>query len=176
MAKLPILYLIIVFTARNNTAYHPKQLLRKYIEIKNPFIAKVLIRQSDPLLYRGKNRPEYRNRMTLIGLILYIICVLTIILHLVLLKIKTLGPTDHSYDELFLSLHANTINQAIVITSAWIVLVVNVCFMFFNMLTIAVFQKETDGRKLTIGICIMFLVFFLFFIYLQASDLLSLIV
>lgn len=176
MTMLPILYLIILFTARNNTAYHPKLLFRKCFEISNPTIARILIRQSDPLIYRGKNRPEYRNKITLIGIVLYIISVATIIFHIIILNTRFLGPAKSYNDGGFIGFRADTINQAIVVTSSWLLLAINVFVMFFNMLTIAILQKDIYGRKITIGIGAFFCVFFLFFIGLEISELIGLIV
>ena len=67
------LILFSLFLARFLTAYDPKQLIKGYLEIPNETAAKILISQSNPRYGRYKNKKEYRNKMSYLGLSLYII-------------------------------------------------------------------------------------------------------
>ena len=176
MYQLPFLYFLYFVTARNNTAYHPMLLFQRCIVINNPTLAEILIRQSDPIGYRGTNSPEHWNKMTLIGMVLYILSILTVIIHIVLLNIKSLGPADYIEKDKFFTFHAVTINQCIVLHSSNIMLFINTFFMFFNMLTICIRQKDEEGRKTLIFVSLFFCILFLLGIALEVDSILELIV
>ena len=167
MYMLPFLYFVIIILIRSITSYHPRQLFRHYILILSPAAAFLLIRQLNPLTgIRIKH--EYRNRMSLAGLILYILFFLSVITHIVLLTIEPLGPADITINTRMLYLHAGTQNDAIVILSSMILLGLTALLSFLNMLPAVIQQKKASGRKFTIVLYSFFIILFFVFIVIMS--------
>ena len=67
--------LVLLFLAYLNTPYHPKRLLKRYVEIKNPAWARLLILNGDPgsMDRHRDNVPEHRNKLLYTGLVFYVL-------------------------------------------------------------------------------------------------------
>ena len=68
-----VLLLFGLWIARFNTAYHHDKLLKYHINIKDVRLQKLLIWQSDPFGGHNDNKRAYRGKMTILGLVLYIL-------------------------------------------------------------------------------------------------------
>ncbi len=163
MTMIPLIYILILFMARQAAAYDPKQLVQGYIVISNPTIAKVFISQSDPLTSRGKNKEEERNKMSLLGVGLYITCILMLLLHAVLFLIKPIGTAEYTIDTDTIYLYAGNLNEVIIVLSTLIVLPITIASYMINSLAIAIRKPETSGRGLIIGLDSFFSIMFLAF-------------
>lgn len=83
-----LLMLINLIVARNNTAYHPRMIVKKYIKINNKVVAKIFISQSDPGGTRAKNLKTNRNKMLYAGIVFYFAYVIVQIFSATLLFIS----------------------------------------------------------------------------------------
>ena len=72
-----VLFLVNLFYARLNTVYHPDFLCKKYIVIKNDKLAKILVSRTVLFSQKDIRQNEYRERMCLCGLFLYIIAIIS---------------------------------------------------------------------------------------------------
>ena len=68
-----VLLLFGLWIARFNTAYHHDKLFKCHINIKDVRLQKLLIWQSDPFGGHNDNKKAYRGKMTILGLVLYIL-------------------------------------------------------------------------------------------------------
>lgn len=154
-----------LFMARNTTSYDPRQLVKRYLVISNPTAARILIDQSDPQTGRGENTEENKNKMSLLGLSFYILCALTILIQVVLLLMEPMGAFSYTLtlDTGNIRLHADSLNEAIVLVSGLLLLVVTVTAYFINLLFLTIRKPEEPGRKLSIGISLFLLTMFVLF-------------
>ena len=75
-------FFLILFTGYLNSPYHPHLIYKKYIRIKNKFLQKILI---DDYLsnVRRKNNKGNLNKLSVIGLVYYILAFLWLLFYLV---------------------------------------------------------------------------------------------
>lgn len=175
MKLLPVVYLLIIVLARLTAAYDPKQLVRGYLVIPNPTAAKMLISQQDPLLGGIKNAKKNRNKMSFLGLGFYIFCALIFLLHAVLFLLEPMGPADYTVDTRLLYLHADTLNEAIILTSAMLELALGGAAYLINSLGIAFRRPAEAGQKLIIVLTLLFSTMFLLLAVSDLADLIRLI-
>ena len=118
--------------ARINSAYHPNLLIKKYIVLKSPKTQKILISQSNPLDIKIDNRKEYRNKLTVLGFVCYILWFCLVVFSILFL---ICGPQTaiepFEYDDGFF---VATLNQAVVLMSALIFLGFEMGFYFLNII------------------------------------------
>ena len=161
MRSLPLLYLVIILIARGTTAYDPNQLVKGFLVISNPIAARILIDQSDPLAGKSKNKKTNRNKLSLLGLGAYLLSAVTILIHAIILHMKSLGDTTYMIDTRLIHLQAGNLNEAIVLVSAFTLLLLMGAVSFLNMSVLAIQRPKVSGRKLNIGICVFLSLLFL---------------
>ena len=154
MRSLPLLYLVILLSARGTTAYDPNQLVKGFLVIRNSTAARILIDQNDPLAGKSKNKKTNRNKLSLLGLGAYILSAVTVLIHGVLLLLEPLGDASYVIDTRLIHLQAGNLNEAIVLVSAFTVLLLMGAISFLNMTVLAIRRSKVRGRKLNIGISI----------------------
>ena len=161
MRSLPLLYLVILLSARGTTAYDPNQLVKGFLVIRNSTAAKILIDQSDPLVGKSKNIKANRNKLSLLGLGAYILSAVTMLIHGILLLMEPLGDASYMIDTRLIHLQAGSLNEAIVLASAFTVLLLIGAISFLNMTVLATRRSKVSARKLIIGISIFLSLLFL---------------
>ena len=122
MRSLPLLYLVMLLVARGTTAYDSNQLVKGFLVIRNSTAARILIDQNDPLAGKSKNKKTNRNKLSLLGLGAYILSAVTVLIHGVLLLMEPLGDASYVIDTRLIHLQAGNLNEAIVLVSAFTVL------------------------------------------------------
>lgn len=173
MRSLLLLYLVILLIARGTTAYDPNQLVKGYLIIRNSTAARILIDQNDPLRGKGRNRKENRNKLSFLGLGAYILCAVTVLSAVILLLMEPLGDASYAIDTKLVHLQADNLNEAIVLVSAFAVLLLMGAVSFLNMTVIALRRPRVNGRNLTVGISILLTLLFLSGIVILGIRLLS---
>lgn len=161
MQTLPLLYLVMLLMARGATAYDQNQLVKGYLIVRNPTAARILIDQNDPLLGKSKNKKANRNKLSLLGLGTYILCAVTMLIHVILLLVAPLGDASYTIDTRLIHLQAGNLNEAIVLVSTFAVLLLMGAVCCLNMTVLAVRRPRVNGRKLTVGISISLTLLFL---------------
>ena len=175
MKMLPLAYILILFMVRRAAAYDPKQLVQGYLVIPHPTLAEILISQSDPLTGRSKNRKENRNKMSFLGVGLYIFSMLMFLLHVVFFFKKPIGTAEYTIDSRFIFLHASNLNEVIIILSILIVLPITIATYFINSLILVIRKPKVSGRKLAIFLYSAFIFMFLALAVSKLIELLRLI-
>ena len=140
--------------ARGTTAYDSNQLVKGFLVIRNSTAAKILIDQNDPLVSKSKNKKVNRNKLSLLGLGTYILSAITMLIHGILLLMEPLGDASYIIDTKLIHLQAGNLNEAIVLVSAFAVLLLMGAISFLNMTILAIRRPKVNGRKLTIGISV----------------------
>ena len=161
MRSLPLLYLAILLISRGTAAYDPNQLIKGFLVIRNSTAAKILIDQSDPLVGKRKNKKTNGNKLSLLGLGAYILSVITMMLHGILLLMEPLGDASYVIDTRLIHLQASNLNEAIVLTSAFTLLLLMGAIGFLNMTVLAIRRPEVKGRKLNVGVSVFLSLLFL---------------
>ena len=148
---LPVYYIGLLFLARISSAYDPLQLIRGFIVIYRPVLATVLISRSDPLHSRNrKNKKENRNKMSFVGLFVYILVAVTSAAHIVLLCLPSLGDANYSIEAKYLTLYADTVNKAIICSSTMLASCVALTAYFSNQIPLAVRRPDAPCRRLIV--------------------------
>lgn len=139
MIIYPLFSLITVLGANINTSYHPHLKFKKYIKIKNPKLATILINKWDPL-YIGKrrggqeNRKANQNKLLLSGLIFYILSLITLISSIILIYVipeipMSLTNYETNIDALYLY---DTLNKKLTLTIPVALISIEVIFCMIN--------------------------------------------
>jgi len=132
MWEFPILILLVIFGARINSTYDSTLVVKKYFTINNTFLSKLIIGQSK-VNSTAKNLKINRNKITLVGLIFYLLIIILLIFTCIMLFVC---PPIESYpfviDSRFLYIYAKTINQKLSVLSALILLSSEILFYFYN--------------------------------------------
>ena len=159
MRSLPLLYLVFLLIARGNAAYDPNQLIQGFLVIRNPIAARILIDQSDPLA--GKNKKTNRNKLSLLGLGAYVLSAITMLVHGILLLTEPLGEASYTIDTRLIHLQAGNLNEAIVLTSGFTLLLLMGAISFLNMTVLAIRRPKVSGRKLNAALGVLLSLLFL---------------
>lgn len=92
----PCLLLGCIFYARLNSVYHPDLLFKKHIVLKNSRLSKILVSGVIMLDFNKSIKNEHREKMSVAGIILYIVIGISFIFWLICLFLGTefLGSSD----------------------------------------------------------------------------------
>ena len=161
MRSLPLLYLVFLLIARGNAAYDPNQLVKGFLVIRNPIAARILIDQSDPLAGKRKNKKTNRNKLSLLGLGAYALSAITMLVHGILLLTEPLGEASYTIDTRLIHLQAGNLNEAIVLTSGFTLLLLMGAISFLNMTVLAIRRPKVSGRKLNAALGVLLSILFL---------------
>ena len=98
--------------SRLNSPYHHDMLFKRHINIKSHKWQKLLIWQSDPFGGHNDNKKAYRGKMTILGLVLYILWFFLLAFSIIFLVFGAETPIEPIVlDEIFL---IYTLNKGVV--------------------------------------------------------------
>ena len=164
MIIYPLFSLITLLYANMNTAYHPHLQFKKYIKIKNPKLAKLLINKLDPLCIgpgRRKNRKANQNKLLVAGLIFYIISLIIFVLSIILIYVIPeipIPPTEFETNTDTLYLITNTLNKKLTLIISFAFASTEMIFLEINSLKYRL-EKSSCKKALIIieGLFILFM-------------------
>ena len=64
---------------RINSAYHPDLVIKKHVAVRSKWIQNVCIMKSCPLNIEKENPKEYHNKMTVLGMVSYVLWVVLVL-------------------------------------------------------------------------------------------------
>lgn len=140
-------FFVIWFFARVISAYHPNQILNRYIVIKNEKLVPWLISNHNPEDYDElkDNKEENRNKLTLCSLVFYILLGLLIVFSAVMLFVVPEIPCKpFEFEAEFVYFHADTLNEALPFCLTFNVLSAEITVFILNMYNV---NKDLQGKK-----------------------------
>lgn len=150
MFMLPILFLFILVFARISACYDSRISKEKYITIKNNKIAKILI-DNEHFFYKGRRTLQKdRNKMSVIGLTLYLCVVFIVVLTLIFVLLPPIPCKPFEFDATKMYLYADALNQKIPIILS-IILLCSECIYFAVLLF--KFKREIKQKWIKILVC-----------------------
>ena len=170
MYMLPMLLLLVLITARMNTAYHPHLLFKKHIKIKSTFWTKLLISQSDPVT-NAKNKRADKNKLLLPGLVFYCVDFALCGFSVLMLLIPEVPYKFFEIDTRALYLAGDSVNEVLVCSFFLAAMFVQVCFHFLNTFKYAV--ERTTAKKTVKVIYILLIIISVFGIIAELWSALS---
>ena len=172
-----VLFFSTLLLAKMNTSYDDDLLFKKYVTIKNPTLAKILINQQkiQVIKYsRTKNTKANRKKLLIPGLIFYILSIILMIFSIILRYcIHPIYITNYEVSSKY-NLIVDTLNEKVPI-----ILSVALIYLELFVYSINTFQYQNNRRKgfekkinTILGILvIMFVAFsFIYLIYATVSD------
>lgn len=81
-------FFLILMSGYLNSAYHPHLRFKKYIRIKNKFLQKILISDRNPGNNHRKNNKSNLDKLSIIGLIFYILAFVWLFCHIVFYQVE----------------------------------------------------------------------------------------
>lgn len=144
MAMFPILILFLILGARINSTYDEKLIFKKHLIIKNPILSKLLIDQSK-VNSTAKNIKANRNKLTLVGLIFYIlIIILLMLICYMLLVIPPIQSSPFEINTRLIYIYTKTLNQKISVIITIVLFLFEISFFIFN--THKTFTKKSKSK------------------------------
>ena len=154
MNMFPFLLLIVFIMARNNSAYHPHLLFKRYVVIKNKTVSMLLIGQSDPANGRTKNAKANRNKLTYAGIMFYSLFLLLVCFSVIMALLPDIPCEGFVYESNTLFFVGNTLNEKLPVLLAFALLFAECSFDFVNTLKCAV--EKTMAKRLVRTISCLF--------------------
>ncbi len=150
----PLILLLLFLSARINSAYHPKLIFKKYINLKNQKLAKLLIDPASPFS-KANNAKANRNKMTIVGILCYsLLALLMIFTATMLWLIPEIQTDSFELDSRFIYLAGNTLNEYLPYEFSLILLMFFAGLHFFNCCRTD--EKDIKIRRFSQGISIFF--------------------
>lgn len=173
MYAFPVTILLALIFANLNTSYHSHLKFKKYIKVKNPIIAKILINQSNPLYTQRKNIKSNQNKLLFGGLIFYVLCLIMIIFSIILIYIFPRIPIPlYEFDVDSIYILTNSLNEKIIVMLTTALIFAEIIFYHINITGYAV--EMSDYKKITkwmnIVMILMYLYGFVYSIWVIFSD------
>ena len=137
---------VYLLTARLNSAYHPDLLFKRHILVRNEKVQKLFIGQSKPGDGTLKNRKEYRNNWSVLGLLFYFMWGFVFAFSILFLCFGPQTPMEAlEFDDGF---YISALNQIVVFMTNLLLLGVGMSFYCLNILRTSSVKENKIIRSL----------------------------
>lgn len=143
----PFSLLFVLLGAHINSCYHPHLIFKRYIVIKNPIWAKVLINQYDPVKNRSKNAKGNRNKLSYAGLVGYGLFLFLVIFSAIMYLVPPIPARGLAIITNTFLTYGNTLNALLPSALTGAVFLGEAAFGFLNTIRYAV---ECASAKKTV--------------------------
>lgn len=145
MDMFPLELVVLFILSRANCTYHPHLRFKKYMVLRNPALARILISQQDPVSSSAKIPKANRNKILCAGIVFYGLLAALVVLYVVLMCVPEIPCPPFLYASKAIMLSGNTLNEKLPAALSLGLLFAEGAFFFINTLSYGV--EKTRAKK-----------------------------